>query len=129
MGLVTDAAGSADAGIMIESDDEHELDLRNIPQATGDDTLAQNNEKGIRRRQRKTKVEQPPTEEEAAGDEKKLSFSTHYESFNICGWVLCLLVTRKGGSVRMDPAASELNRQPLLEEFISTQAQASVGED
>jgi len=110
-----DAAGSADAGIVLESDSEPDVDLQDIPQAMGDDDRSD---------------EKPAQTEDTAGDdEKKLRFSTHYESFNICGWVLCLLVTRKGDQTSTRTAGSEDHRQPLMEEWISTQAQGSVGED
>ncbi|KAJ6187345.1 hypothetical protein N7519_002253 [Penicillium mononematosum] len=95
---------SGDGEIMIESDSEPDLELHNIPESADE------------------------VPEDTGSDEKKLGFSTHYESFNIYGWVLCLLITRKGDKTRPSAVASESNRQPLMEEWISTQAQASVDE-
>lgn len=113
---------SARAEVILDSDDsEAEVDLRNIPEAAEDDngpeaiTLS---DIGV----------EPQTGEEPAGDEKKLRFSTHYESFNITGWVLCLLITRKGDRAQGRTATSE-PKQPLMEEWISSQAQTGLGED
>ncbi|KAJ5095719.1 hypothetical protein NUU61_005075 [Penicillium alfredii] len=125
-GPSTDPTGSADAGILVESDGEPDLDLHDIPEAAADATTPENTDQPNRR---KRKTAQAGPAEEDSGDEKKLRFSTQYESFNICGWVLCLLVTRKGDRTRPALATSELSRQPLMEEWISTQAQASLDED
>lgn len=55
-------------------------------------------------------------------DKKKLSFNTTYEGFSIWGWVLCLLVARKGGISRIATQSSA--GQALMEEWIaSTQQQ------
>lgn len=118
-GLVESAAEAADAEVIIESDEEPELDLNNIPQAAAGDQEPPKSNTWSRRGKREAIQAEA---EEAGADEKKLRFSTHYESFNICGWVLCLLITRKGD--RAGP-----NKQPLMEEWISTQAQTAVGED
>ncbi|GLI73725.1 hypothetical protein PoHVEF18_001946 [Penicillium ochrochloron] len=123
--LTEDSAGpaqSARAEVILDSDDsEAEVDLRNIPEAAEDD----NGPEAI------TLSEiggEPQTGEEPAGDEKKLRFSTHYESFNITGWVLCLLITRKGDRSQGRTATSE-PKQPLMEDWISSQAQTGLGED
>lgn len=114
-------AGSTIDEIMIESDSEPE-GLHDIPESTGDEALASARPK----RKSQSKAGGAQLEENTGSDEKKLRFSTHYESFNICGWVLCLLVTRKGGKAKPSAATAETPRQPLMEEWISTQAQASV---
>jgi hypothetical protein len=112
-------AGSTNDEIMIESDSEPDR-LHDIPEST-DDVAS-----GDRRtsRSRKAKAGQTQPKDATGSDEKKLRFSTHYESFNICGWVLCLLITRKGGKTKS--SATSETRPPLMEEWISTQAQASV---
>lgn len=107
-------ANSADGEIMIESDSEPDLELHNIPETT--DEVAS-------RDMKRTHQVQP--ENDAGSDEKKLRFTTNYESFNIHGWVLCLLITRKG-KTRPTAVESESTRQPLMEEWISTQAQPSL---
>jgi hypothetical protein len=112
-------AGSANDEIMIESDSEPG-ELHNIPESM-DDVESGN---GRSSRSRKAKADQAQPEDATGGDEKKLRFSTHYESFNICGWVLCLLITRKGDKTKS--SATSETRPPLMEEWISTQAQASV---
>ncbi|KAJ5960008.1 uncharacterized protein N7479_007158 [Penicillium vulpinum] len=114
---------SADGGIMIESDSEPDLELHNIPEST--DEVASENRRRSSKRNRTTMEDRVP-EDTSGSDEKKLRFTTHYESFNICGWVLCLLITRKGNKSRPSAVTSESTRQPLMEEWISTQAQASV---
>ncbi|KAJ5748485.1 uncharacterized protein N7511_010181 [Penicillium nucicola] len=105
--------GSTEDEILIESDGEVD-ELHVIP---GADEAADMPE---RTRQKKT-----GKKAEDVSEEKKLRFSTHYESFNICGWVLCLLITRKGDKTKL----SAEPKQPLMEEWISTQAQTSVDED
>lgn len=128
-GLVDSAVDSAKPGeaeVIIESDEEPELDLHNIPQAAeGDSELEEHNYSSSRRKRGAGAVQ---GENEGLGvDEKKLQFSTHYESFNICGWVLCLLITRKGDKAR--PTGTTEPKQPLMEEWISTQAQTAIDED
>lgn len=118
---------STDGGIMIESDSEADLELHNIPES--EDEVALGDGRRSSKRSRTTRRDQVPPEDTTSSDEKKLRFSTHYESFNIHRWVLCLLITRKGDKTRPSAGVSESNRQPLMEEWISTQAQASVDDD
>jgi hypothetical protein len=62
--------------------------------------------------------EEVPDEEE----NKKVGFKTTYEGFGIWGWVLCLLVTRKGVANRRQTDKDA--GQALMEEWIaSTQEQ------
>lgn len=118
-----DPANPAVAEVIIESDEEPEVDLHNIPQAAEDDEA-----ENISSHRRKKAAETIQAEnEEPEAEEKKLRFTTHYESFNICGWVLCLLITRKGDKARQTAATGP--KQPLMEEFISTQAQTVLDED
>jgi hypothetical protein len=116
---------SGDGQIMIESDSEPDLELHNIPESA--DEVALGDRRRSSRRTQATREDQ--VSEDTGSDEKKLGFSTHYESFNIYGWVLCLLITRKGHKARPSAVASESNRQPLMEEWISTQAQASIDDE
>lgn len=69
----------------------------------------------------------PSGEDEAADgidafhdDKKKLRFNTTYDGFNIWGFVLCLLVERKGGSSKKTSSDGS-GAQVLMEEWISTQ--------
>lgn len=119
----TNSANPGDAEVIIESDEEPEVDLHNIPQAAEGDNEERNISSGTRRGAEAFQTEN----EHPEVDEKKLGLSTHYESFNIWGWVLCLLITRKGDKAR--PTASTEPKQPLMEEFISTQAQTVLDED
>lgn len=119
-GSATDSSKPTEVEVIPDSDDEPEFDLHDIPQAAEDE--AEESDPSSRSRKR-VQVESPVPEEE---DEKKLGFTTHYESFNICGWVLCLLITRKGDRAR--PSVTE-PKQPLMEEWISTQAQTAADED
>lgn len=61
-----------------------------------------------------------PSNETAIDDKKKLGFNTTYDGFNIWGFVLCLLVERKGGPARKQ-AGGMGSAQALMEEWISTQ--------
>ncbi|KAJ6024901.1 hypothetical protein N7540_005698 [Penicillium herquei] len=115
-----DSAQAADTEIVIESDSEPEIDLRNIPEATEGDESLPNTERPSRKRKRKAEVDLDDAQSNT--DEKKLGFTTHYEGFSISGWVLCLLVARKGDRTRAGVKAGEPN-QPLMEQWISTQAE------
>ena len=60
-------------------------------------------------------------EEPLEDNEKKLGLKTTYEGFSIWGWVLCLLVERKGGPTKKGAGP---DAQALMEEWItSTQQQ------
>lgn len=54
-------------------------------------------------------------------DKKKLGFKTTYEGFSIWGWVLCLIVERKGGPGK---TGSGGNAQALMQEWIASTQQA-----
>ncbi|PKY02720.1 hypothetical protein P168DRAFT_239131 [Aspergillus campestris IBT 28561] len=134
-GTVDGHGGAAESGIMVESDDE-ELDLNAIPRAT--EQVAEEEEEDVHgKRQRGSESEEPPRlraskrkkNEEEPTEDKKMRFQTNYEGFNIYGWTLCLLVTRKGDRVSARPTQSESSRQVLMEEWISTQAQADLDEE
>lgn len=123
----TDRAGTARSGILVE-DSEEEMDLDDIPQArSNEEDDSPDNARPPKRR----KGKQPSSRgfDPDHAEDKKLAFRTNYESFNIYGWILCLLVTRKGDKVRPQVAPSEPPRQALMEEWISTQAQGDVDEE
>ncbi|OJJ72874.1 hypothetical protein ASPBRDRAFT_195526 [Aspergillus brasiliensis CBS 101740] len=135
-------SGSAAAGIMIESDDEEScLQMRDIPHATEDDDGAgakrqrddadgQSDDSPERQRTSKRRKDDGTLSRDADdGDDKKMRFRTNYEGFNIYGWVLCLLVTRKGDKTGTRAATAEPGRQVLMEEWISTQAQGDLPEE
>ncbi|GLA37245.1 hypothetical protein AnigIFM63309_004126 [Aspergillus niger] len=134
--------GGAGAGILIESDDEGEgLEMRDIPQATSDDDGAgakrqrddadgQSDDSPERQRTSKRRKDDGTLSRDADdGDDKKMRFRTNYEGFNIYGWVLCLLVTRKVDKTGTRAATAEPGRQVLMEEWISTQAQGDLPEE
>lgn len=121
--------------ILVESDSETDTDLRRIPQANTSDANGKRRREvdvqspgGQRTSKRQKETDSPLEDHNADGDDKKLRFRTQYEGFNIYGWVLCLLVTRKGDKATR-PAASDTSRQALMEEWISTQAQGDLDED
>ncbi|KAJ5684325.1 uncharacterized protein N7477_000670 [Penicillium maclennaniae] len=118
----TDTSKPIDVEVIPDSDEEPELDLHDIPRAEDEPDKSD-----ILPRRKRRRVQADLSEPEDNKDEKKLGFHTHYESFNICGWVLCLLITRKGDRAR--PSATSEPRQPLMEEWISTQAQTAADED
>ncbi|KAL5341244.1 hypothetical protein BJX70DRAFT_63970 [Aspergillus crustosus] len=108
--------GQSGTGILVESDSETEMNLDTIPRVDverGDTSESQG-------------AEEAPEE-----DDKKLRFKTNYEGFNIHGWMLCLLVTRKGDKkkARVESETSEPKHQVLMEEWISTQAQGDLDEE
>lgn len=122
-----DSAGPAQSAgpeVILDSDDsEDEVNLQDIPTAT-------DNDNGPELVSLSDTEMEAQTGEAVAGDEKKLRFSTHYESFNITGWVLCLLITRKGDRVQGRTASSQSKpKQPLMEEWIASQAQTGLSED
>ncbi|BAE56426.1 hypothetical protein F9C07_1523 [Aspergillus flavus] len=125
------SSGVADAGILVESDSESNIDLRDIPQATAEE----NDKKGKRHRDADEAVDTTANSraskrrKDEEPDDKKLRFRMNYEGFNIYGWTLCLLVTRKGDKVRANTGSSEPTRQALMEEWMSTQAQGDVDEE
>ncbi|KAJ5174721.1 uncharacterized protein N7482_000598 [Penicillium canariense] len=129
-GLANDSAdpvNPADAEVIIDSDSEVEVNLRNIPVAIEDNNESEAvllSDSGNEAQTGQVDIEELTEEEE----KKKLRFSTHYESFNITGWVLCLLITRKGDRTQVNAAASE-PKQPLMEDWISSQAQTGLDED
>ncbi|KAJ5492631.1 hypothetical protein N7539_001377 [Penicillium diatomitis] len=113
---------TTEAPVVVDSDEgEAEIDLRDIPEAC--DENAHNGSASIFMGQRDDASREGP-----ATDEKKMRFSTQYESFNITGWVLCLLITRKGDRGQSRVVATP-TKQPLMEEWISSQAQTGLGED
>lgn len=132
VGDETDAARH----VIADSDGESELDLHDIPEAS------QIEENTSKRRRTLTGSDDPSDAQSAAKrtrrqdeiendteDEKKLGMITTYEGFNIWGWVLCLLVTRKGERARSSNLTSETTGQVLLEEWISTQAPGGVDDE
>lgn len=120
-------AGTAATGIVIDSDDE-DVGLHDIPQASAED-----DDTHCKRGPEADEEDEPASKrqrnESPATEDKKLRFRTNYEGFNIFGWVLCLLVTRKGGRPGARMASSEPGHQPLLEEWISSQAPGDLDEE
>ncbi|KAL2803142.1 hypothetical protein BJX63DRAFT_80769 [Aspergillus granulosus] len=107
-------------GILIESDSEPEMNLQAIPRAG----LEEEDNEFEGPSSKHGRIE--PSKEDVGDDDKKLRFKTNYEGFNIHGWILCLLVTRKSDKGKAKAAASEPKRQVLMEEWISTQAQGDL---
>lgn len=126
----TEGLGSAGAGILVESDSDEDINIRDIPQDTpSEGDPESDDQRPSKRRKGKEPSSRPADPDPDAEEDKKLRFRTNYESFNIYGWVLCLLVTRKGDRARAQAAPSEPPRQALMEEWISTQAPGDVDEE
>ncbi|KAE8378901.1 hypothetical protein BDV26DRAFT_260501, partial [Aspergillus bertholletiae] len=125
------ARGSADAGILVESDSESNVDLCDIPPATAEE----NDKNGKRQHDADGAVDilassrASKRQKDDEPDDKKLHYKTNYEGFHIYGWILCLLVTRKGSKLRASTESSNSTHQALMEEWISTQAQGDVDEE
>ena len=134
-GTGVEAAGGE---ILIESDgdEEVEMQMQDIPHASdmdqdkGAGTKRQQvaDDSPERQRVSKRRKDESLPQAAAAEEDKKMRFRTNYEGFNIYGWVLCLLVTRKGDRAGTK-APSESGRQVLMEEWISTQAQGDLPEE
>ncbi|KAL4820583.1 hypothetical protein BDW67DRAFT_180959 [Aspergillus spinulosporus] len=118
-----DNGGQLDNGILVESDSESGVNMDAIPQAGSEEE--DNATEGQRAKRKRDEQLQEPYE----GEDKKMRFRTNYEGFNIHGWMLCLLVTRKGNKEKARVEAAEPKRQALMEEWISTQAQGDLDED
>lgn len=99
-----------------ESDDEDSiLPLDKIPSAHDEGDDDDHHQKQARNGGSK------PLAEDDEDDKKKLGFNTSYEGFSIWGWVLCLLVDRKGSPGKK---FSSSDGQALMAEWItSTQLQ------
>ncbi|KAL4979659.1 hypothetical protein BDW66DRAFT_94848 [Aspergillus desertorum] len=116
-------SGQPGAGILVESDSESELNINAIQRAGSEED---NDATESQREKLKT---DEPLQEPHGGEDKKLRFRTDYEGFNIHGWLLCLLITRKGNKGKAKVDAAEPKRQVLMEEWISTQVQGDLDED
>ena len=104
--------GSIADTIVVNEDSDEETSLDRIPAHTGDDF---------------EEIEKPDGQDfrDNAGsilddDKKKLGFKTTYEGFSIWGWVLCLIVERKGGPGKKEAG----NAQALMQEWIASTQQA-----
>lgn len=108
--------GTDEEAILIREESDDETDLIPFDKIPSADESADNEppKKRVRNSARK-----PGAADE--DDEKKLAFKTSYEGFSIWGWVLCLLVDRKGGPGKK---VSGPDAQALMAEWItSTQLQ------
>ncbi|KAL4783144.1 hypothetical protein BJX76DRAFT_263598 [Aspergillus varians] len=121
-GSTTGIGGQPDTGILVESDSESEWNMNAIPRAASEEDGSPEGHRAKRKRDE-------PLQEVPEDEDKKLRFKTDYEGFNIHGWTLCLLVTRKGDKGRAKVEASDPKRQVLMEEWISTQAQGDLDEE
>ncbi|KAL2857100.1 hypothetical protein BJY01DRAFT_242502 [Aspergillus pseudoustus] len=122
-GLSSGAGEQPASGILVESDSESEMNVNDIPQTGLEERISASEGPSTKRKRAE------PLKEDTGDDDKKLRFKTNYEGFNIYGWILCLLVTRKGGKGKAKAAAGEPKRQVLMEEWISTQAQGDLDEE
>lgn len=135
--------GEPGAEILVESDEDQPTSLQAIPEAgpaneesgrskrrrrtrgTGDDTEPKSSDPAPRSKRKKTA--EPLELSTGEEDEKKLGFTTTYEGFSILGWMLCLLVRKKGEQAQKTPEDSA--GQVLMEEWIATQANPDDYED
>lgn len=113
------------AEILVESDDEDDnertgINMSDIPEVADSEEEESVSEK------RAGKAAVQPTD---IVDDKKLQLTTSYEGFGIWGWVLCLLITRKGQKNRKKVDGATTSGQALMEEWIGTQMQPVLDED
>lgn len=120
---------------MVESDEEPQIDLTSIPEATADNNTSSDRSKRRRKSDgpeaasKRSKTEEHIPEDPRAEDDKKLKLATRYEGFSIWGWVLCLLVTRRGPKTRPSSSTAGTPGQVLMEEWISTQVQPDLEDE
>ena len=106
--------------MLIREESDDDADVMRIDRIPSASDGAEDVERPKRRARNGTssKVGEEDVEED---DKKKLAFKTSYEGFSIWGWVLCLLVDRKGGPGKK---ATGPDAQALMAEWItSTQLQ------
>lgn len=119
-----------------EGEEDAPINLQDIPEAESDDAEVEEPSRNRRRRRRRAassieEEEDRPAKRKKDGaaaktvaadaqDEKKLGMSTTYEGFNIWGWILCLLITRRDRS-KSSRTGGEPSGQALMEEWIATQ--------
>jgi hypothetical protein len=143
--MATDAStgaadDSAEAGpsILVESDVESDIGLREIPEAS---TVADADGSSKRQREseesgesddlsgigdpvsKRTRLGDDLREDATMEDDKKLGITMRYEGFSIWGWVLCLLINRRDQRSETTQVGSQPSRQAVMEEWISTQMQ------
>ena len=97
---------AADPVMIREESDDDDLEISDIPAARDGDGSDPEDD-----------FERGPDRQD---DKKKLGFNTTYDGFNIWGFVLCLLVERRGGPGNKSNAGGG-HAQALMEEWISTQ--------
>jgi len=113
-GLSEGMISNTDDPVIIREDSDGEgTNLAQIPSADSDDSGLE----GPPAKRSKRAHEPRSIQEE---DKKKLGFQTSYEGFSIWGWVLCLLVERKGGA---GMKSTDTNAQALMQEWISSTQQ------
>lgn len=105
--------GSTEPVTIHEESDDENMNMSDIPSAINVDKEEDGN--GDMRSRRLSDT--GPTED----DKKKMGFTTSYSGFNIWGFVLCLLVERRGGPGKKAHGKSDGHAQALMEEWISTQ--------
>lgn len=108
--------GSTAATIRVNEDSDDEIPLGRIPAHTGDDL---------------EEIEKPDGQDfrdngSILADDKKMGFKTTYDGFSIWGWVLCLIVERKGGTGMKENSG---NAQALMQEWIASTQQAQDDDD
>ena len=106
--------------VVIQEESDDETNLMSIDDIPSEQDDVEDVERP-RKRTRTGRLSQAAEED----DKKKLAFRTTYEGFSIWGWVLCLLVERKGGPGNQ---AAGHDAQALMAEWItSTQQQDDDG--
>lgn len=108
---------SADGPVTINDESDNEdISMGNIPAAINvDEDVDSGSEDAESRTQLRNRSG-------ADDDKKKLGFTTSYDGFNIWGFILCLLVERKGGAGKKPQSTGDGNNaQALMEEWIATQ--------
>ncbi|KAF2717602.1 hypothetical protein K431DRAFT_288392 [Polychaeton citri CBS 116435] len=152
-GWIGGRGGEQDPVVLVEEPEGGNIvDLRDIPEAKdgkGDDEalfVSSSDEEGDvaktnapPRKRRRRNDPQATTEEnsdatdgaDGGDDKKKLAMSTTYDGFSIYGWILCLVVKRRGVRQPLGRDSEPIGGSQMMEQWVSTQAaqEADLEED
>ncbi|KAJ4358446.1 uncharacterized protein N0V89_003029 [Didymosphaeria variabile] len=102
--------GPTEPIVIREEEDDEPVSLADIPEADGS--------------------ENQTTDAASEHDQKKkLGLNTSYDGFSIYGRILCLVVKRRGARHQAGSNSAPVSSQQMLENWVSTQAQAEQVDD
>ncbi|KAL5465586.1 hypothetical protein PMIN06_000487 [Paraphaeosphaeria minitans] len=102
--------GPAEPVVIREEEDDEPINLANVPEADGSE-------------------DQTTYTVDEQDRKKKLGLNTSYDGFSIYGRILCLVVKRRGVRHQAGNSSVPASSQQMLENWVSTQAQAEQVDD